>query len=105
MRLANVPLLVIVLVFCWLTAGELLGHRRWLQTLATAAVVLQPQLIHMTATINPDVALAAIWCPALWLMVRILRAGRPASAWSGSWRSPRCRASRTRAASPCCSPP
>jgi 4-amino-4-deoxy-L-arabinose transferase-like glycosyltransferase len=75
MRLANVPLLIVVLVFCWLIAGELLGHRRWLQVLATAAVAVQPQLIHMTATINPDVALAAIWCPALWLMIRILRAG------------------------------
>jgi 4-amino-4-deoxy-L-arabinose transferase-like glycosyltransferase len=75
MRLANLPLLVCVIVFCWLTAGELLGHRRWLQTLATAAVALQPQLIHMTATINPDLALAAIWCPALWLMIRTLRAG------------------------------
>lgn len=75
MRLANLPLLAIILVFCWLTAGELLGRRRWLQTLATAAVALQPQLIHMTATVNPDIALAAVWCPALWLMVRILRAG------------------------------
>ena len=75
MRLANLPLLVIVLVFCWLIAGELLGHRRSLQTLATAAVALQPQLINLTATINPDIALAAIWCPALWLMIRILRTG------------------------------
>jgi hypothetical protein len=83
MRLANLPLLMIVLVFSWLIAGELLGRRRWLQTLATAAVALQPQLIHMTATINPDIALAAIWCPALWLMIRILRAGptRPRVAW------------------------
>jgi hypothetical protein len=83
MRLANLPLLVIVLVFCWLTAGELLGRRRWLQTLATAAVAVQPQLIHMTATVNPDIALAAIWCPALWLMIRILRAGptRARVAW------------------------
>ncbi len=83
MRLANLPLLVIVLVFCWLIAGELLGGRRWLQTLATAAVALQPQLIHLTATINPDIALAAIWCPALWLMIRILRAGpsRPRVVW------------------------
>jgi 4-amino-4-deoxy-L-arabinose transferase-like glycosyltransferase len=75
MRLANLPLLVCVVVFSWLVAGELLGRRRWLQTLATAAVVLQPQLIHMSATINPDIALAAIWCPALWLMIRTLRAG------------------------------
>jgi 4-amino-4-deoxy-L-arabinose transferase-like glycosyltransferase len=75
MRLANLPLLAIVLVFCWLIAGELLGGRLWLQTLATAAVALQPQLIHLTATVNPDIALAAIWCPALWLMIRIVRAG------------------------------
>lgn len=75
MRLANLPLLVIVIVFCWLIAGELLGRRRWLQTLATAAVALQPQLINLTATINPDIALTAIWCAALWLMIRILRAG------------------------------
>jgi hypothetical protein len=83
MRLANLPLLVIVLVFCWLIAGELLGHRRSLQTLATAAVALQPQLIHLTATINPDIALAAIWCSALWLMIRILRMGltRPRVVW------------------------
>jgi 4-amino-4-deoxy-L-arabinose transferase-like glycosyltransferase len=83
MRLANLPLLVIVLVFSWLVAGELLGRLRWLQTLATAAVALQPQLIHMTATVNPDIALAAIWCAALWLMIRILRAGptRARVAW------------------------
>ncbi|HEX6025985.1 MAG TPA: hypothetical protein VFZ00_28600, partial [Solirubrobacter sp.] len=42
MRLANLPFLVVVLVFCWLIAGELLGQRRWLQTLATAAVAVQP---------------------------------------------------------------
>jgi hypothetical protein len=75
MRLANLPLLLAVVVFTWLVAGELFGRRLWLQTLATAAVAVQPQLIHMTATVNPDIALAAIWAAALYAMVRLVKAG------------------------------
>lgn len=75
MRLANLPLLVALVVFCWLVAGELFGRTRWLQTVATAAVVLQPQVIHMTATVNPDIALGAIWAAALYVMIRLVRAG------------------------------
>jgi hypothetical protein len=74
-RLANLPFLLVVVTFCWLVAGELLGRLRWLQTVATAAVVLQPQLIHLTATANPDIALAAIWSAALYVMIRLLKAG------------------------------
>jgi 4-amino-4-deoxy-L-arabinose transferase-like glycosyltransferase len=75
MRLANLPFLVILLGFCWLVAGELLGGvRRW-QVLATAAVALQPQLIHLTATVNPDVAVAAAWSAGLYLMIRTLKDG------------------------------
>ena len=75
MRLANLPLLGAVIVFTWLIAGELFGRRRLPQTVATAAVVVQPQLIHMTAVVNPDIALAAIWAAALYVMVRLLRDG------------------------------
>ena len=75
MRLANLPLLVLVVVFSWLVAGELLGRTRWLQTVATAAVVLQPQLIHLAAVVNPDIALAAIWSAALYVMIRAIKAG------------------------------
>jgi hypothetical protein len=75
MRLANVPLLLAVVVFVWLIAGALFGRRRWLQTLATAAVVVQPQLIHMTAVASPDIALAAIWSAALYVMIRLVEGG------------------------------
>lgn len=75
MRLANVPLLLAVVVFTWLIAGELFGGRRALQTLATAAVVVQPQLIHMTAVVSPDIGLAAIWAAALYLMIVLVRQG------------------------------
>jgi 4-amino-4-deoxy-L-arabinose transferase-like glycosyltransferase len=74
MRLANVPLLLIALVFVWLVAGELLGRRRD-QVLATASAALVPQLVNVTATINPDVLLVAEWSAAIYVMVLILRRG------------------------------
>ncbi len=78
MRLANLPLLLALVVFTWLLAGELLlGLPRGsaLRVLATAAVVLNPQLTMMTATINPDLLLAALWTAGLWLSVSIVRHG------------------------------
>jgi hypothetical protein len=75
MRLANLPLLLVLVTFSWLVAGQLLGRSPWLQTVATGAVVLQPQVIHLSATVNPDIALGAIWAAALYVMLRMLRAG------------------------------
>ena len=75
MRMANVPLFLIAVIFVWLTAGELLHRRRWLQVLATAAAALQPLLTHLAATVNPDVFLTAIWSVALYLMVVALKRG------------------------------
>jgi hypothetical protein len=74
MRVANIPLLLIALVFVWLVAGELFG-RRSDQVLATASAALVPQLVNVTATINPDVLLVAEWSAAIWLMILILRRG------------------------------
>jgi hypothetical protein len=86
MRLANLPLLLALVVFTWLLSGELLlGLPRGpaLRALATAAVVLNPQLMMMTATINPDIALAALWTAGLWLSVTVVRHGltRARLAW------------------------
>jgi Predicted membrane protein (DUF2142) len=86
MRLANLPLLLALVMFTWLLAGELLlGLPRGpaLRALATAAVVLNPQLTMMAATINPDLLLAALWAAGLWLSVAIVRHGltRVRAAW------------------------
>jgi hypothetical protein len=86
MRLANLPWLLAVVIFTWLLAGELLlGLPRGpaLRALATAAVVLNPQLTMMTATINPDLLLAALWTAGLWLSVSVVRHGltRARVAW------------------------
>jgi hypothetical protein len=75
MRLANIPFLLLTVTFVWLSVGEVLGRRRWLQTVATGAVALQPQLIHLTATINPDIMLSAVWSAGLYLMIVILGRG------------------------------
>lgn len=75
MRLANIPFLLITVIFVWLIAGELLGRRRWLQTIAAGAVALQPMLAHLTAVVNPDVCLTAVSTVALYVMIVILRRG------------------------------
>jgi hypothetical protein len=78
MRLANLPLLLALIVFTWLLSGELLlGLPRGsaLRVLATTAVVLNPQLTMMTAAINPDLPLAALWTVGLWLSVTVVRHG------------------------------
>jgi hypothetical protein len=74
-RLANIPALLAVVVFTWLLAGELFGRRRWPQALSTLDVALEPQLIHMTAVVNPDVFLAGIWAAALYVMVVLVKRG------------------------------
>lgn len=75
MRLGNLPALVAVVVFTWLLAGELFGRRQWLQAVAALAVGLQPQLVHMTAVVNPDVFLAALWTAAVYVMTIIVKRG------------------------------
>jgi hypothetical protein len=85
-RLANIPALLAVVVFTWLLIGELFGRRRWLQALATIAVALQPQLLNMTAVVNPDVFLAGIWAAALYVMVVLVKRGptRGRIAWTAA---------------------
>ena len=78
MRLANLPAMLALVLFTWLLAGELLlGLPRGpaLRVLASVAVALNPQLTMMTATVNPDLLLAAFWTAGLWLSVSIVRHG------------------------------
>src|SRR3954447_16639682 len=74
MRLANIPLLLATLVFVWLVAGQLVG-RGWPQVVATAFAACIPQLMNMTATVNPDVLIAAEWAAALYVMLLVVRRG------------------------------
>lgn len=75
MRLWNIPILLCLVACAWLVAGELLGRGTRLQALATAAVALQPQLVHMSSVINPDLLLAAIWTAFLYVAIVALKHG------------------------------
>ena len=75
MRLANIPLLLAVVVLTWLIAGELFGRRRWLQVVAAGAVALNPQTVHVSATVDPDLLLAVEWGIVLYLAICALRYG------------------------------
>src|SRR3954454_3865615 len=74
MRLADIPLLLVPLLVVWLVAGQLVG-RCWPQVVATAFAACIPQLMNMTATVNPDVLIAAEWAAALYVMLLIVRRG------------------------------
>jgi hypothetical protein len=73
-RLWNIPLLLVALVFVWLVIGELVADRR-LQVIGTTAAALLPQLSNVTAGVAPDVLLVAEWSAALYLMLLVLRRG------------------------------
>jgi hypothetical protein len=78
MRVANILPLAALVVFVWLLAGELLcplPRGPALRALATAAVVFNPQLMDITAEVNPDVFLSATFAAGLWLSVVVVRRG------------------------------
>jgi len=74
MKLANALLYLATICFVWLLAGEVF-RRRDLQTLATAVVVLLPQLAWLSGHVNPDTLLVTIWTAFFWLAARVLRCG------------------------------
>jgi 4-amino-4-deoxy-L-arabinose transferase-like glycosyltransferase len=74
MRLANVVIYLVALVFVWLLAGELLG-RGPQQVVATIAGAFIPQMLNIVATVNPDILLVAEYTAGFYVMVLLLRRG------------------------------
>lgn len=75
MRLANLPFLLLTVVFTWLLAKELFGPRTWLQVLAAGVVGLHPLLVSIDAGVTPDAMLAATYAAALYVMARLVSRG------------------------------
>jgi hypothetical protein len=75
MRIWSGLLLLVTATATWLLAGELLGRLRLLQLAAAATAGLAPMTAFMSASVNPDALLYALWSLALWLGVRILKRG------------------------------
>lgn len=74
-RLASILFLLVTTVGVWLLAGEIFGRDRLLQLTAAGVIGLWPMVDFMSASVNPDSLLYALWTLALWLGVRIIRRG------------------------------
>jgi 4-amino-4-deoxy-L-arabinose transferase-like glycosyltransferase len=76
MRLANLPLLWLVVCCGWLAIGEVFRRSgTFARTVGTGAIALLPMLTFMSGVINPDIALAAATTAAIALSLTALRVG------------------------------
>jgi hypothetical protein len=74
-RLLGGLMLLAMVAFTWLAAGEVFARRRLPQTVAAGVVALFPMAGFMSGIVNTDVMLAAIWTAFLWLALRTARLG------------------------------
>ncbi|HEY4095223.1 MAG TPA: hypothetical protein VGM33_06935 [Baekduia sp.] len=74
LRLFSGLLLLALVTFTWLLAGEVF-RRRLPQTVAAGVVALLPMDGFMSGIVNPDIMLAAIYSLFLWTAVRTCRLG------------------------------
>lgn len=81
MRLANLPLLWIVIGCGWLAIGEVFRRAGvFARTVGTGAIALLPMVTFMSGVINPDIALTAVSTAAIALSLAAVRIGpRPAT--------------------------
>ncbi|UGS38755.1 DUF2142 domain-containing protein [Capillimicrobium parvum] len=75
MRLANLPLYLLIVAFTWLAAGEVFGRRRRAQTIAAGSVGLLPQLAFMSGVVNPDILLTTVWAAFAYAALVAVRVG------------------------------
>ncbi len=75
MRLANLPLLLAIVVCAWLAVGAAFGRRRFLQTVGAGIAALLPMVGMMSAVVNPDIALTAVFAAFTALALTALRVG------------------------------
>lgn len=80
-RLLSVLLFLVATAGTWLLAGEVFGRRRLVQAVAAATVALHPMAAFISASVNPDSMVLALFSLALWLGTRVLKRGvTPATA-------------------------
>jgi hypothetical protein len=75
LRVFSSLLLLAMVTFAWLLAGEVFGRRRLPQTIAAAFVALLPMNGFMAGQVNTDIMLAAVWTAFAWLALRTVRLG------------------------------
>jgi 4-amino-4-deoxy-L-arabinose transferase-like glycosyltransferase len=75
MRIWGVLLLDLTALGGWLLAGEVFGRRQSLQLVVGAICALMPMSPFISAAVNPDSLLIALWTLTLWLGARLIRRG------------------------------
>lgn len=75
MRLWSGLLLLVTTAATWLLVGEVVPGDRRLQLAGAALVGFQPMATFMSASVNPDAMLFALWALVFWLGARALRRG------------------------------
>lgn len=76
-RLLSVFYGICAVYLTWRLATELLPNQRWLATGATAVHAFTPMFIFVSAAVNNDALVIPLCTLALWLMVRLIKAGQP----------------------------
>lgn len=75
MRVASMLFLLVAVVATWHLVGELLGRRSVLQLVGASIVGIQPMAVFISASVNPDGLLIAMFATTMLLGVRVLRHG------------------------------
>ena len=79
-RIASLLWLLVTVAGAWLLAGEVFGRNRVLQLTTAGVAGLWPMVSFLSAAVNPDSMLYALWTLALWLGARLIKRGlTPAS--------------------------
>lgn len=78
MRLANIPLVIVTLIFVWLLAGAVLEARATslARTVTCTAVGLQPMYSFLSGTVHPDTLNTLVWTAFIYFGVLIIKRDR-----------------------------
>lgn len=67
--------LLVTVAGAWLLVGELFDRRRLAQLAGAGTVALWPMATMVSASVNPDALMVALWTLFLWMGVKVLRRG------------------------------
>jgi 4-amino-4-deoxy-L-arabinose transferase-like glycosyltransferase len=75
LRVMSALWLLVTVAAVWLLAGEVTNRDRLLQLGAASVAGLAPMMTFISASVNPDAMVYALWSVVLWLGVRSLKRG------------------------------
>jgi len=75
LRISSLLWMLVAVACTWFLAAELFGRQPVLQLAAAGVVGLAPMMLFVSASVNPDAMLFAMWALVLWLGARLLRRG------------------------------